>query len=249
MPRPYQHRFVGATHASPFTNTRVVARGRGMPRPYKLESVQRSHRRRKPLIEAARPGTHGWQSIRIDVRRPQTAERNEIPVMRVHAGDAIIFVPARAVSGCYLRRCGLVLARPGDDPAGIVAVINLRVGARGSHQQDDKHRQQHAHRYHPGTLGPHQRNRVGPPAIAAAGESRGVLPARIGLRRLLRRAPSDAADPPGFYRCTINASFHNFLLSMIALFMFVHCLYWLFVRWLCLCKMSKMVVRRNWKNR
>src|ERR1700738_3072086 len=124
--------FVGATHASPFTNTRVVASGRGMPRPYKLESVQRSHRRREALIEASRPRTHGGQSIRIDVRRPQAVERNEIPVMRVHAGDAVIFVPARAVSGGYLRRRGLVLARPGDDPAGVVAVINLRVGARCS---------------------------------------------------------------------------------------------------------------------
>jgi hypothetical protein len=152
-----------------------------MPRPYKLESVQRSHGRRELLIEATRPGTHRGQSVRIDVRCPQAVERNEVSVMRVHAGDAIIFVPARAISGCYLRRCGLVLARPGDDPAGVVAVINLRVGARGSHQQDDKHRQQHAHRHHPGTLGRHQRNRLGPPAIAAAGESRGVLPARTSL--------------------------------------------------------------------
>jgi hypothetical protein len=54
------------------------------------------------------------------------------------------------------------------------------VSARGSHQQDDKHRQQHAHRHHPGTLGPHQRNRVSPPTIAAAGECRGVLPAGTG---------------------------------------------------------------------
>jgi hypothetical protein len=105
-----------------------------MPRPYeqRIRSVQRSHRRRKPLIEATGPGTHGGQSIRIDGRRPQAVERNEIPVMRVHAGDAVIFVPARAVSGGYLRRRGLVLARPGDDPTGVVAVINLRVSARCS---------------------------------------------------------------------------------------------------------------------
>src|SRR5260370_30997462 len=62
-------------------------------------SVEDPYPRPEALIGTGRSGMHGWQRIRIDVRRPKAIECDEVAVMPMHAGDAMIFVPARAIRG------------------------------------------------------------------------------------------------------------------------------------------------------
>src|ERR1700724_1401472 len=76
----------------------------------------------RPPVIAARAGAHRRQRIGVHVRRPQAVEGDEVAVLPVHAGDAGVLVPARAMVGGDLPRHRLALARPRDDPAGIVAV-------------------------------------------------------------------------------------------------------------------------------
>src|SRR5262249_45714898 len=82
-------------------------------------------------------GRRRRQRVGVDVRRPQAAEADEIPVSPVHAGDAVIFVPPRAVGGGDLLRDRLVLARPGNDAPGVVGVIDVNLRAGGSAQQQN----------------------------------------------------------------------------------------------------------------
>src|ERR1700730_16440866 len=85
------------------------------------------HRRPRALLVTGVPGRHRRQRVTGDVRRPQAVEGDEVAIVPVDAGDAVILVPAGAIIGGDLLRHGLVLARPRDDPAGVVAVIDLRV--------------------------------------------------------------------------------------------------------------------------
>src|SRR6476660_178397 len=75
-------------------------------------SVERAHHGPKARIGAGRSGCHRLHRIRVDVRRPQAIERDEVAVLPVHAGDAVILVPAGAIGAGDLLRHGLVLARP-----------------------------------------------------------------------------------------------------------------------------------------
>src|SRR3954454_16709145 len=64
--------------------------------------------------------------------------------MTMDAGDAVIFVPARTIIGGDEMRVGLVLARPWNDAAGIVAMIDLRRCQRAS-EHNSKKRKHKAH--------------------------------------------------------------------------------------------------------
>src|SRR5919201_6196392 len=68
-------------------------------------------------------GVAGWyrrQGVRVEVRRPEATKRDEVAVLPMHAGDAVVLVPARAIGGGHLLGDRLVLARPRDDAAGVV---------------------------------------------------------------------------------------------------------------------------------
>src|SRR5262249_15159681 len=106
---------------------------------------QRPHAR----IVTAGSGRYRRQGVGVDVGRPQAAERDEVAVLPVHAGDAVVLVPARAIGGGQLLRHGLVLARPRDDAAGVVAVIDIGLGAGGSAQQQKPDHGQQRRAHHP----------------------------------------------------------------------------------------------------
>src|SRR5262245_5564769 len=62
----------------------------------------------------------------------------------MHAGDAVVLVPARAIGGGDLLRDGLVLARPRNDAAGVVGVVDLRAGGSAQQQNADESQQRRA---------------------------------------------------------------------------------------------------------
>src|SRR5262249_56940728 len=100
------------------------------------QSLVDNQRRRRRIV-AAISGRYRRQGVGVDVGRPQAAERDEVAVLPVHAGDAVVLVPARAIGGGQLLRHGLVLARPRDDAAGVIAVIDIGLGVGGSAQQQN----------------------------------------------------------------------------------------------------------------
>src|SRR5262249_1802160 len=107
-------------------------------------SVQRLHNRTIAIVIAAPAGVHRRQCEAVDVRRPQAVERDEVPVSAMHAGDAVILIPARAVLGGNEMRIRLVLAGPRNDAAGIVAVPDLRRRQR-AHEHESKERNHQPH--------------------------------------------------------------------------------------------------------
>src|SRR5689334_1736390 len=104
--------------------------------------IQGAHARPEPLIITARTRVHGRQRIPVLVRRPQAIEADEVAIAPVHAGDAVIFVPTRAIESGNLVRHGLVLARPWNDAARVVAAVDLRLrgySRRAQHENQDRH--------------------------------------------------------------------------------------------------------------
>src|SRR6478672_3026325 len=99
----------------------------------RTQSVESPDHRPQTRIGTGRSGRHRRQRIGVDVRRPQAIEGDEVTVLPVYAGDAVVFVPAGAIRAGDLLGHGFVLAGPRDDAAGIIGVINLRVS--GSTQQ------------------------------------------------------------------------------------------------------------------
>ena len=75
-----------------------------------VSSVQGFHPRPEPLIDATRARMYRGQHIRILVRRPKAIESDEFTIPAMHAADAVVFVPARAIGGRDQMRLGFALA-------------------------------------------------------------------------------------------------------------------------------------------
>src|SRR5438128_1004041 len=90
-----------------------------------LPSIERLHHRAQARVRADRAGADRRDCIAVDGRRPQAIESDVVAVLAMHAGDAGVLVPARAMLRGDLVREGLSLAGPRNDPAGVVAAIDL----------------------------------------------------------------------------------------------------------------------------
>src|SRR5262249_59299217 len=91
--------------------------------PGRARSIKNSHPRLvTPMRIAGAAGAHRWDREAVKARIPQALETDVVAILAMHPGDAVILVEPRAVGGGKLRRQRLGLARPGDDPAGVVAL-------------------------------------------------------------------------------------------------------------------------------